>query len=106
MPKRSTEFQRLVFLLKKQLGPEITVTESKMLTDLVTGTEREVDICLEATVAGHNVAIGIECNEKGRRAGPGWVQEMRGKHERLPTALVLVSKSGFTKEAERVAASY
>lgn len=79
-----------------------------MLIDLTTGTKREVDICIEGTLGGHKVIIGIECRDyKKRRADVTWVEEMKSKHERLPTnALVLVSRSGFTAEAAKVAKSY
>ena len=107
MPKRSNEFQKLVLLIKKHAALGATVTESKLLRDNITGAEREVDICIESVVAGHNVTISIECRDRGRKANVQWVEEMKAKHERLPTnALVLVSSSGFTKEAARVARSY
>jgi hypothetical protein len=107
MPRRTNEFQKLVFLVKRHAAAGSIVTESKMLRDLITGTEREVDISVESDVAGHNVIISIECNAKGRKAHIGWVEEMKTKHDRLPTnVLVLVSRAGFSKEAARVASSY
>ena len=107
MPQRTNEFQKLVFLVKKHAAAGATVTESKLLRDKITGTEREVDVCIESVVAGHKIMICIECRDQGRRATVGWVEEMKAKHERLSTnALVLVSRSGFTKEAKDVARSY
>jgi hypothetical protein len=97
MPKRSNEFQKLVFLVKKHVAPGPTVTESKFLRDRVTGANREVDVCIESTIGGHEILVSIECRDRGRRADVGWVEEMKAKHERLPTnALVPISKSGFT----------
>ena len=107
MPKRTNVFQKLVFLVKKHAAVGTAVTESKLLRDNITGAEREVDVCIESVVAGHQVTVSIECTDRGRRAGVQWVEEMKAKHERLPTnALVLVSRSGFTKEATLVARSY
>jgi hypothetical protein len=107
MPKRTNEFQKLVFLVKKHAAGGATVTESKILRDNITGAEREVDVCIESVVAGHQVTVSIECRDRGRKAGVEWVEEMKAKHERLPTnVLVLVSRAGFTKEAMRVARSY
>jgi hypothetical protein len=104
MPKRSNEFQRLVFLIKKQMAGTATVTESKPLVDRHTGTEREVDICIETMVGGHDLVISIECQDRGRTADVSWVEQLKAKHERLPTnALVLVSRSGLTTEALEVA---
>jgi hypothetical protein len=104
MPKRSNEFQNLVYLLKKQLAEDASVSESKMLKDLRTGAEREIDICVETEVAANPVVVSIECTDRSRPADVKWVDEMKGKHERLPTnALVLISRNGFTPEAVRVA---
>ncbi len=104
MPKRSNEFQKLVYLVKKQMAGSATVTESKLLVDRLTGTEREVDVCIEGPMGGHDLVIGIECRDHTRRADVTWVESMKAKHERLPTnALVLASRSGFTGEALRIA---
>jgi hypothetical protein len=100
VPQRSTEFQELVALITTMVGDDANVTESRFLVDANTGQQREVDIVIEREVAGHNTIVSVECNERGRPQGVAWVEEMRGKHEWLPTnLLVLVAKSGFTKSA-------
>lgn len=107
MPRRSNEFQRLIFLINQQVAGGASVTESKMLVDRITGAEREVDICIEQQVAGHNIMVSVECRDHKRRAGVAWVETMKAKHERLATnALVLVSRAGFTKEARNLAERY
>ncbi len=107
MPKRSNKFQKLIFLVKQQVTDNAVVTESEMLIDLITGTEREVDICIKASIGGHSVIISIECTDRHRKAEVGWVERMKAKHERLPTnRLVLVSSSGFYQEATNVARTY
>lgn len=99
MPARSTEFQRLVFLVKNIVAAaDATVTESKFLTN-TSGEQREVDVCIEAELGGHPVILAIECYDQNRRATVEWVEQMLGKHARLPTTLVLASRSGFTKGA-------
>ncbi|MES2125213.1 MAG: hypothetical protein V4503_11060 [Gemmatimonadota bacterium] len=100
MPKRTNEFQQLVYLLKKQLAGDAMVTESKFLRDRISGLETEVDICIEVTTAGHGVILSLECTDERRKATIEWVREMYGKHASLPTnALILASRSGFTKGA-------
>jgi hypothetical protein len=107
MPRRSNVFQKIVFLIKKHVAAGATVTESKFLQDRITGARREVDICVESKIADHDVVVSIECVDRKRRANVKWVEEMKAKHERLPTnALVLISRSGFTKEAFEVARTY
>jgi hypothetical protein len=107
MPKRTNEFQKLVFLVKNHVGGGATVTESKLLPDRITGANREVDVVIESAVGGHHILVSIEWRDHGRRANVGWVEEMRGKHEHLRTnRLVLISKSGFTREALKKAHTY
>lgn len=107
MPRRTNDFQKLIRMLTQLLGDGAIVEESKMLSDLVSGEEREVDIYAEGTLAGHTVNIGIECRDHQRRQGVEWVEQMRAKHERLPTnLLILVSSSGFTVSAIAKANSY
>ena len=78
-----------------------------MLPDRLTGSEREVDVCVEGTVGGSAVKVCVECRDHARPADVSWVEMMKTKHERLPTnALILVSRSGFTAEAQKVAAQY
>lgn len=107
MPKRTNDFQKLVYLVQVNLAAGATVTESKMLTDRMTKRKREVDVCIEGQVGGHPVIVSIECRGQGRIADVSWVDAMKAKHDRLPTnALILASRSGFTPEARDVAASY
>jgi len=70
-----------------------------MLIDRQTGAEVEVDIVIEASPGDTKVVIGIEVRDRSRPATVEWVRECLGKHATLPThKLVLVSRSGFTKE--------
>ncbi|MBF6577383.1 hypothetical protein, partial [Nocardia farcinica] len=64
MPKRTNAFQKLVATITAHLSAGAIVTESKMLIDLDTGQEREVDICIEQDVAGHPLRICIECSSQ------------------------------------------
>jgi hypothetical protein len=100
MPKRTNTFQTVVYMLQKHIAEDATVTESAELIDRTTGEKREVDICIEATVAGHKLCVSLECSAPGRPATVEWVERMHGKHSTLPTSkLVLVSGSGFTQQA-------
>lgn len=76
-----------------------------MLPDLITGERREVDVVISTSVAGHDLAIGIETRAHKRVQGVEWVEQAASKHERLPiNQTVLVSRSGFTKTAQALAA--
>lgn len=100
MPKRTNEFQQLIYSIQHQLASGAVVTESKILIDVKTDLPTEVDIVVESTRGEIPVVIGIECTAEGRRATVEWVREIIGKHRDLKIdKTVLVSKSGFTPEA-------
>jgi hypothetical protein len=101
MPKRSTPLQAIVRLVREHFAqPGVTVTESKMLRDAVLGIECEVDIVIEGEFDREPMVISIEVIERGRPATLEWVRGMLRKHRDLPTnRLLLVSKSGFTRNA-------
>lgn len=106
MPRRTNPFQKLIHTIQHELAHEAVVTESKMLSNILTGSPVEVDVVIEAETGGIPLIIGIECKAEARTVTVEWVREMLGKHRDLPTdKLVLVSRSGFTPEAERYAAA-
>jgi hypothetical protein len=107
VPARSNDFQAVVYFIKRHLAADATVTESAQLPDRVTGQMREVDVLVMGHIAGHPLRIGIECRSRSRKDPVSWVEEMRAKHDDLPTdRLVLVSASGFSKAAATKAAHY
>ena len=107
MPKRTNEFQKLVYLIRRNLAGEATVTESKMLIDRTTQTKREVDVCVEGKMGGHPFILSVECRDHERVSDVKWIDEMKAKHERLPTnALILASRKGFSAEAQEVANNF
>lgn len=109
MPARSNAFQEMVALLTQVMRQDetIKVTPSALLPDVITGELREVDIYVETTVAGHEVAVGIECRAQKRPQGVDWVESVRNKHADLPVHVsVLVSESGFYRPALAKASHY
>lgn len=107
MPKRSNDFQRLIYLVRINLAEGATVTESKMMRDRLTKRFREVDVVIEGKVGSQRVLVSIECRDHKRVADVGWIDAMKAKHDRLDTnALLLASRSGFTPEARDVASKY
>ncbi len=107
MPKRTNDFQQLIYLIHRHLLGEATVTESKFLHDRAANINREVDIVIELQAGEYPVIIGIECQGRGRVADVEWVEQMAVKHATLPTnKLILVSQSGFTPSAHNKAEMY
>jgi hypothetical protein len=104
MPRRTNEFQRLIAIIQSHLDAGAEVEESAMLNDLGTGTPREVDVSVRGKIGDNTLIISVECRDRQRPSDVTWINEMHGKHGRLPTnLLVLASHSKFTAEAIRVA---
>jgi len=104
MPKRSNDFQKLIYLIHHQIAEAAVVTESKFLYDKEAKIDREVDIVIEAQISDYPMIIGIECQGRGRVANIEWVEQMIQKHRSLPTdKLILVSRSDFTPAARNKA---
>lgn len=105
MPKRTNLFQEVVSVIYEHLAEGASKEESAMLTNSVTGKNREVDVVLRSRTAGHELIIGVEA--ASRHPDPisvEWVEQMVGKHENLPThVVVLVSETGFTPQARDLA---
>ena len=106
MPARSNIFQRLVKEIHKELFEGWEITESKMLTDIRTGKNREVDIVAESLVGGYPIIISIEVRDHKRAGDVNWIENMAQKHADLPTnKLILWSEKGFSKSANKKADS-
>lgn len=107
MPKRSNDFQRLIYLVRLNLSEGANVTESKMMRDRLTKRFREVDVVIDGKVGSQCVVVSVECRDHQRVADVTWVDTMKAKHDRLEThVLLLASRSGFTPEARDVASKH
>jgi hypothetical protein len=105
VPRRSNLFQDIVAIVHQHMAEDVTVEESAMLEDRVTGEQREVDVVIRGAV-GHDVVVAVEAAGRSRPATVEWVEQMIGKHANLLTdKLVLVSQSGFTPQARKRAES-
>jgi hypothetical protein len=109
MPPRSNEFQRLIYLIERQLGAGGTVRESAMLAD-ASGGEAECDVLIERSEGERRVRIAVEVRDQKRkkRPKPGdktWIEQIYGKYASIQVDdRVAVSRGGFTKGARRKAA--
>jgi hypothetical protein len=104
VPKRTNLFQDVVGIIYEHLAGDAVKEESAMLVNSRTGEEREVDVVLRSTIAGHETVIAIEAAGRTRKAAADWVEQMIGKHKNLPTdKVVLVAEAGFTEQARTLA---
>jgi predicted Mrr-cat superfamily restriction endonuclease len=104
VPRRTNLFQDVVAVIHEHLAGDAVMEESAMLTNRLTGEQREVDVVLRRTTAGYETVIAVEATSRRAPVTAPWVEQMVGKHANLPTdKLVLVSESGFTKQARELA---
>jgi hypothetical protein len=107
MPRRSNEFQRLIRRIYRQLVPAgASVTESAMLRERDSATEREIDVLITLPLADSQITIAVECRDRGRAADVEWVDALIGKYRDLAIdRIVAVSRAGFTSGAKEKAES-
>lgn len=108
MPKRSNDFQKLVYYINSQLSLDgAIVTESKMVWDPVSEQEREVDIVIEDSSGPYPTTVGIEVTKTKRKADVTKIEMYAAKHRGLNIDVsVIVSQNGFTEPAKRAAKRY
>ena len=109
MPKRSNFFQRLIFEIEQSLKDtsKTTITESALLKDQHTTTEREIDIMIESEISGYPIRIAIECRNYRRKCSTIWIEQLIGKYQDLPIDKVIaVSRNGFYQPAIDKAQKY
>jgi hypothetical protein len=102
VPKRTNLKQRVIAQLRTLLADDgWEVTESKILTDAVTGQDREVDVVVERTlVTDEHVVVSVEVRGQRRKVTVPEVEGLIRKHEHLSTTtLVIASWSGFVLTA-------
>jgi hypothetical protein len=98
VPQRTNLFQEVVEIIHRHMAGDASVEASAMLPNRRTGASMEVDTVVRTSTAGYEVVVSIEAIARSRKAGPGWVNEMVGKHEDLPTSkLVLVSEKDLRR---------
>ena len=105
MPPRTNDFQKLVKIINQHLAPAgAKITESAMLYDSEAGTEREVDILVEAELLDCVMKLGIECTAKKRPVDVNVIEGFKEKHRKLGIhQTIAVSENGFTKTAKNYA---
>ena len=73
MPRRTNDFQGLMYLVQSQLAPTgAQVTESELLTDEAINSDREINILISDPTDGlPPQTVAIECRDRKRKADIG-----------------------------------
>lgn len=106
MPARSNDFQKLVKAINRHLAPsDAVISESAMLYDAESETNREIDILVQSTLIGCDLKIGIEVTAEANPMEVRKVESFREKHRKVHiNQTIIVSKKGFTDSAKKYAA--
>lgn len=107
VPKRSNDFQAVVYFVRSHVDAQAVVTESALLPDRTGAGLREVDVLITSRVQGREFRIGVECRDHRRASDVVWVEQARTKQADLELdQMVLVSSNGFTGGAVAKAGYY
>src|SRR5690242_12398236 len=103
---RWRDFEKLVTLIEKTLGPDgPTVKSPDRIRDLHTGNLREVDASIRHKVGSASILVTIECRFRGRSQDDTWIEQLAKKREKIGAAkTIAVSSTGFSSSAVKTAA--
>lgn len=104
MPKKlGKEFEQAVAKVQSLFDDSSEISTNEKIKDRL-GQNREFDVVLRSKLSGYELLGVIECKDLKRKVG---VQVVDGFHSKATNALahfkVIVSKSGFTKNAIELA---
>ena len=94
----------MVSIIYRHMPGYAAVEESASLPHQDTRSPVEVDTVIRSRVLGHEFIMSFEATRSKRKADVTWVRGLIQKHRKLATdKLVLVSRSGFTPDAQKEA---
>jgi hypothetical protein len=99
--KQGRNFELLLKRIQEFQVPESVVKSPEFVTDVDTGTKREVDISVRQKKGSSETFIAIECRDRGSVQDIQWVEQMITKKESIQAdALIAVTSSDFTAPAQ------
>lgn len=105
MPRLGREFETLVSLLEKELGPQgVIVTSPDYIRGKMSGSNREIDISLRHQIGSSCVLLVIECRKRADSQDVSWIEQVASKIKDIGAdKAVVVSSNGFTSGAKNFA---
>ena len=100
------EFERLVARIEADAGPRgMTVTSPDRVRCKTTGRLREVDASIRSQTGTVEILLTIECRRRSDIQDVTWIEQLvTKKHSIGADHTIAVSASGFSKNAQKVAA--
>ena len=104
MPKRTNQFQSLIYNIEKSLANESTHVEESALVKDNLGIEREIDVLITTTINQIEIKLAVECRDYNRDQTISWIDELVGKYSNISVdKIIAVSSSGFSNTAKEKA---
>lgn len=99
------EFERLVARIEQTVAPAgAVVTSPDFVTDLVTGSRRQIDATIRYKIGTVPVLITIECRKHEDVQDDTWLEQLVTKKQKVGAAkTIAVSSSGFTGPSKTTA---
>jgi hypothetical protein len=106
--KQWREFERLIARIETDADPHGMIVKSPdRVRCKETGKLREVDATIRSKAGSSDVLITIECRDRARIQDVTWIEQLASKKQLIGAALTIaVSSSGFSADAEKVAARH
>jgi Restriction endonuclease len=102
--KQATEYEKIAAGIYRMLSPSSHVQHDVKLLGKDSGTERQVDILIEDTVAGHKIAVAVDCKNWNSRIAVPDVGSFASFVKDIGMQKgVMLSKKGYSKNALRYA---
>ena len=100
------EFERLIARIEEDAGPRgMTVTSPDRIRCKTTGRLREVDASIRSQTGTVEMLVTIECRRRSNIQDVTWIEQLvTKKHAIGADHTIAVSASGFSKNAQKVAA--
>ncbi len=100
-------YELLAAAIYKQVSGSAIVKHDDKIIGRNSETERQIDVSIRATVGPHDILTIVECKHHGRKIDVNTVGAFLSVVEDVQASKgVLVSNSGFTKSARRLADSH
>lgn len=106
MPKRSNEFQALIYRIESALhGSDVIVEESAEVPNETSGKTEEIDVLITHQLGGRTYKTGVAVQYRSRDKGsPSWIRDLSVQRTQLKLdRMVAVHSRGFTKSAAQIA---
>ncbi|MBW4693351.1 MAG: restriction endonuclease [Lyngbya sp. HA4199-MV5] len=99
--RKGRNLELVIKKINNFLFPGATITSPEFVTDIDTGTSREVDIGIRFSTEQGSVFIAIECRDRGAVQDIQWIEQLISKKRSVQAdVLIAVTSSDFTEPAK------